>query len=1013
MAVCLPSTAPFASAQAPIPPTIISQPGDVASAVDGTGYFSVQADGTPAPTFQWRKDGVDIAGAVQSTLNLYNIQLSDAGTYTVAISNVAGTVISNPATLTVYMTPEVSQEPQSVAISIGKTASFTVTASGNEPLYYQWYFTSAGAGTSHGQSSGWDQPTLTISDVQPGDAGTYQCLAYYSNYVSAVWSAVASLTIAPEITTITPQSQTIGNGAFTLTVNGTGFLRSSGTGSNSSSLVCWNGAVRPTTFVNNATLTAAIPATDIAGFNGMVTAVITVYNYTTGALSNAKALAVVPAAVVKVQSDVAAVGSSVTVTTAPVVAGDSGVAATLQNNTAGQGDAAITVASYSTNPTPAPSFDLSGGYVGVQATGVDSTDAATVAFYYSSAITGSVENNLTLQYYDGTNWAPVLGSGGVAPAKNTTDNLDGTVSGGRFAVVFDDTSTPQLTELTDTVFAMSVPDDIPPVIQSVTASPYLLAPANHQMVPVTITVVATDNVDPQPKCRIVSVTSNEPISGTGPGDLSPDWAITGDLTLNLRAERASKGDGRVYTITVEAKDASGNASTQTTIVTVPKDSDAGKDRPAITSQPRDQTVQEGTDATFSVTVAPALPVTYQWRFNCGIIPNATAATLTLHNVTWANAGCYSVTVTNSVGATNSKTAELTVIPRAPVITVNPLSQTVNSGSNVTFSVTATSSAPPSYQWRFKGKAICGARSASLTLRQVELSDAGAYSVVVSNDGGSITSAAAILTVNAPVITSLAPATVTAGGNAFTLTVNGTGFVNGAVVKWNGDKRPTKFGDNTALTASISACDIDCAKTVSITVCSPSGDVSNAKTLAITLPPAPTITVAPKSQTVSSGDVVTFGVTATSTVPLSYQWLYKGKAICGAKSASLTLTKVELSDAGAYSVIVSNNGGAVTSAAATLTVLAPTIASINPNTVNAGSGAFTLKVTGANFVNGAVVNWNGDDCPTAFANSTTLTASIPAKDIPAKQKNGKAQTVQITVKSPSGDCSNAQVLTIAP
>jgi hypothetical protein len=149
------------------------------------------------------------------------------------------------------------------------------------------------------------------------------------------------------------------------------------------------------------------------------------------------------------------------------------------------------------------------------------------------------------------------------------------------------------------------------------------------------------------------------------------------------------------------------------------------------------------------------------------------------------------------------------------------------------------------------------------------------------------------------------------------------------------------------------------------------------------------------------------------VPLSYQWLYKGKAIGGAKGASLTFSKVELSDAGAYSVVVSNNGGSVTSAAATLTVVAPTITRINPTTVNAGSSAFTLTITGANFVNGAVVRWNGDDCPTTFVNGTTLTANIPAKDIPAKQKNGKVQTVQITVKSPSGDCSNVQTLTIAP
>jgi azurin len=327
---------------------------------------------------------------------------------------------------------------------------------------------------------------------------------------------------------------------------------------------------------------------------------------------------------------------------------------------------------------------------------------------------------------------------------------------------------------------------------------------------------------------------------------------------------------------------------------------------------------------------------------------------------------------------------------------------------MTFTVTATSAVPLTYQWLFKGKTIGGAKSASLTLTKVELSDAGAYSVVVSNKGGSTTSAAATLTVLAPTITSINPATVNAGSNAFTLTVTGGNFVNGAVVRWNGAERPTKFVNSTTLTAAISAGDVDDAKSVSITLRSPGGDDSNAKTLKITLPPAPVITAAPRSQTVSSGGNVTFTVTATSAVPLTYQWLFKGKAIGGAKSASLTLTKVELSDAGAYSVVVSNKGGSSTSAAATLTVLAPTITSINPATVNAGSSAFTLTITGTCFANGAVVKWDGAARTTTFVNGTTLTAAIPAIDIPSNKKN---KTVSVTVCSPSGDDSNAMTLVV--
>jgi hypothetical protein len=67
------------------------------------------------------------------------------------------------------------------------------------------------------------------------------------------------------------------------------------------------------------------------------------------------------------------------------------------------------------------------------------------------------------------------------------------------------------------------------------------------------------------------VTSNEPIEGLGDGDTSPDWVITGNLAVDLRAERAGNGSGRIYTITVRCTDAAGNASARSVLVTVPHD----------------------------------------------------------------------------------------------------------------------------------------------------------------------------------------------------------------------------------------------------------------------------------------------------------------------------------------------------------------------------------------------------------------------------------------------------------
>ena len=94
---------------------------------------------------------------------------------------------------------------------------------------------------------------------------------------------------------------------------------------------------------------------------------------------------------------------------------------------------------------------------------------------------------------------------------------------------------------------------------------------NHKMVPVLVTVSFSDNCDSSPSARIVAITSNEPVDGTGDGDTAPDWEITGDLTVNLRAERSGSGDGRIYTITIQCTDANDNCTTQDVIVTVPHD----------------------------------------------------------------------------------------------------------------------------------------------------------------------------------------------------------------------------------------------------------------------------------------------------------------------------------------------------------------------------------------------------------------------------------------------------------
>lgn len=129
-------------------------------------------------------------------------------------------------------------------------------------------------------------------------------------------------------------------------------------------------------------------------------------------------------------------------------------------------------------------------------------------------------------------------------------------------------------------FTVTVNDNQPPVISGLSADPNELWPPNHKMKDVTVNYTSSDNCPGSVSCQ-VTVTSDEAVSGTGSGDTSPDWVVTDNHHVKLRAERAGNGDGRVYTITVRCTDAHGNISTETTTVTVPHDMASAANRGII------------------------------------------------------------------------------------------------------------------------------------------------------------------------------------------------------------------------------------------------------------------------------------------------------------------------------------------------------------------------------------------------------------------------------------------------
>jgi hypothetical protein len=172
--------------------------------------------------------------------------------------------------------------------------------------------------------------------------------------------------------------------------------------------------------------------------------------------------------------------------------------------------------------------------------------------------------------------------------------------------------------------------------------------------------------------------------------------------------------------------------------------------PTISTQPQSQTVAVGASVTFTVQASGSPAPTFQWTRNGTAIVGATTSTLSLSNVQTGDAGSYAVQITNSAGNVTSAPATLTVatvpVNTAPVIAAHPVSVTAATGGTAALAVVASGTPAPSFQWRKDGSPLAGATDAILNLRAVTAAQAGAYSVVVSNSGGSTTSNAATLSV---------------------------------------------------------------------------------------------------------------------------------------------------------------------------------------------------------------------------------------------------------------------------
>jgi trimeric autotransporter adhesin len=266
----------------------------------------------------------------------------------------------------------------------------------------------------------------------------------------------------------------------------------------------------------------------------------------------------------------------------------------------------------------------------------------------------------------------------------------------------------------------------------------------------------------------------------------------------------------------------------------------------------------------------------------------------------------------------------------------------------------------------------------------------------------------------PSVTSLSPSSATAGDPAFTLTVNGSSFVSGATVEWNGSARTTTFVSSTQLTAAIPATDIATAGTVQVTVVNPSPGGGTSNMIAFTVNNSvPAISSLSPSSATAGDPAFTLTVNGSSFVSgATVEWNGSARVTTFVSSTQLTaaIPATDIATAGTVQVTVVNpspGGGASNMAGFTVNNPVPVISSISPSSAIANSAAFTLTVNGSGFVSGTTVEWNASPRTTTFVSSTQLTAAIPATDITA------AATVNVTVVNPTpgGGTSNAVVFTI--
>ena len=740
-------------------PGITTQPASQTNLVGTTATFAVVAGGSTPLSYQWSKNGANITGATSTNFTVLNVQTNDAGTYSVAITNAFGSIISSNAMLTVLSPPVIIVQPTNQSVVVNNSATFTVVASGTLPLSYQWSFNSTNL-------VGATNASLTLANVQLTQSGNYSVLV--TNIYGSAQSSNALLTVNssscdPEPSGLVSWWPAEGNANDIIGTNngvlegGLGFAP---------------GEVGQAFFFNNTNNDVKVPASsslNVGAGNGFTLEAwidctnvaqlnpIFEWNKADGTTYWGVHFYVGPTGPGSLFADIVDSGGTWHYFYSPngVVASNvfQHVALTYDKATGTATmycNGAIVARSTLGTFTPQTTYSL---YLGKRP-GPDALYSFAGLLDEPSIYNRALSSNEIAAIYN-------AGSAGKCPAPPIilAQPTNQTVMAGATATFsvkvngsapffyqwsFSGMNLPGATNASLTLTN----------VQFAQAGAYSVLVANAagstNSANATLTVNAAPSITAQPanSTNVVGTTAAFTVAACGSAPLNYQWKKNGTNLIgvtgtNFTIVNVQTNDAGTYSVAITNAFGSVISSNAMLTVLVP---------PSITLQPASSTNLAGTTATFTNAASGTLPLSYQWQKNganlndSGNVSGSAATTLTLAGVSDADAASYTVVVTNIAGSVTSSPAILVLLD-PPAILSQPTNLTVTVTSNAAFSVIATGSPVLSYQWNFNGTNILGETNASLTLTNVQLNQAGIYTVWVTNNYGSILSSNATLVVN--------------------------------------------------------------------------------------------------------------------------------------------------------------------------------------------------------------------------------------------------------------------------